>query len=200
MPSPSPRPRDDMPDKDSRRHSTTGSCSLGLPGRISTSRYRELTGEFDDVDVSSPHRHHPVPGCSTRRHVRREHRHAPGTADPSECKIPTPFAPVEQADRVIRVVPLRRLAALGEQRRASRETSLTVFSAISVLRDNPNYFRGQKQSTALRPLPERVIHQDERGHRLDHRHGARQHARIVAAPALERGVVQVFSPPCPARA
>src|ERR1017187_2231068 len=45
---------------------------------------------------------------------------------------------------------------------------------------------------ALRALPQRVVHEHERGHRLDHRHGARQHAGIVTATALERGVVKGF--------
>ena len=36
-----------------------------------------------------------------------------------------------------------------------------------------------------------MVGQDEGGHGLDHRDGARQHARIVAAPALERCVFQL---------
>lgn len=35
-----------------------------------------------------------------------------------------------------------------------------------------------------------MVHEDERGHRLNHRHGARQHARVVTATAFERGVVK----------
>ena len=38
---------------------------------------------------------------------------------------------------------------------------------------------------ALRALAQVVIGEDQQRHRLDHRHGARQHARIVAALGLE---------------
>ena len=46
-------------------------------------------------------------------------------------------------------------------------------------------------TTALRLVAQRVVHQHQGGHGLDHRHGPRQHTRIVAAPAFQRGVLEV---------
>src|SRR5882672_9504656 len=43
-------------------------------------------------------------------------------------------------------------------------------------------------SATLRLVPQRVIDEHERGHRLDHRHGAREDARIMTATAFERRV------------
>ena len=55
-------------------------------------------------------------------------------------------------------------------------------------------------SAALSALPQEVVRQNQRDHRLDDRHGARQHAGIVAAAPLDGRVVAVSRRRSPARA
>src|SRR5215470_15725261 len=50
---------------------------------------------------------------------------------------------------------------------------------------------GDRRPGANRFLPERVVGEDEGGHRLDHGNGAGEHARIVAATRLQHRVLVV---------
>src|SRR5688572_27646841 len=75
----------------------------------------------------------------------------------------------------------------------SRERSSPIRSASETRQSGGSEWSGFGSGApgitraALRPLPQPVVDEDERGHGLHHGHGARKHARVVAAPGAQRG-------------
>ncbi len=76
----------------------------------------------------------------------------------------------------------------GDEWRPFKERPDLLEHAATIARARcPGNFSAVSRRCSNNRLPQRVIAQDQRGHRLDHRDGTRENARVVAASGGEFG-------------